>query len=88
VVQIVENRSLLDCRLVRVVRAGDWFEAEVIVERSTEVEGIPNLIQPGEAVVTIRLKEPVFLPPRFRIEVRRSAPAVIWGDPTTLVELP
>ena len=89
--QIIENWSWLDCKLVNISETDEWFEVTAIVEKSENAGSFPNLIEVSGQPVKIRLKpsfDRAILKTRFRIKARRTAPQIIWGDVASLQLLP
>jgi len=82
--QIVENWSQLECRLISVKEIESSLELEVEILGSKPVEGYPNLISPATGSrVRLRLNGPAtksLLPERFSIRARKAGPDKLFAD--------
>lgn len=91
-VQIVENRALLTCRLEGARQADDHVELDAWIDAADDVDGFRNLLrQHVGARKTIKLRgADAGLAPgtRFTVRARLADPATAWGESGTLAILP
>jgi hypothetical protein len=90
-VQIVENRALLTCRLEAVRQAGDHVELDAWIDAADDVDAFRNLLRQHVGTrKTIRLRGagvPLAPGARFAVQARLVDPATAWGDADTLAPL-
>jgi hypothetical protein len=89
-VQVVENRAWLTCRLIAARSVGDEIELEVWLEGTEPVAGFPDLLaQRAQSQLQVRIAAgPVPEPgSRFKLQARLAGPGLVRGDRASLTPL-
>ena len=90
-VQIVENRAQLTCRLEAARAVDDHVELDAWIEAADDVDGFRNLLRQhvgSRKVIKLRGAGVALVPgTRFTVRARLVDPATAWGEPETLATL-